>query len=171
MSFYPNGPHGGWVIDVENPGYGEVLVGAPYEILDRDWHQTLVGPEIGEFLTEVTARALGGEAGTWAPFLTTDAARAILPSLQEAALLAAAGTDRYERIFADGEGLPQEPLCSRCNEGTVFTPGAMPNEDCDRYGHTPFGYDASTRWANAQATHMSRRERWERRRALGLTNA
>lgn len=170
MSFYPNGPDSGWELDVPNPGYGEVLIYTPYEMLDRERHRVLVGPEIGDFLAEVTVRALGGEPTSVAPFLTEASARAILPSLQRAAILAAAGTDRYERTFSDETESPQGPLCTHCNEGTYFTPGAMPNKHCEEYGHTPYGYGAEVRWAAAQTLHTSRRERWERRRALGLTN-
>ena len=162
----------GMELYVDNPGYGELIVVAPahpYDgrpLVDQDWTLSLYGPEIGEFLSEVTGRALGADpqdsGGMRLPaFVTAAVARTLLPALQEAVLLAVAGTDRYDRTFPDQDEPPSRPLCVRCNLGTAFSPGALPSTWCDRYGHRPYGV-VTERWDTAQEIHQLHVERWQR---------
>src|SRR5438045_568686 len=110
MSWYPTN----WEIDVENPGYGELFLRAAHEDQDA-WEATFLGPQIGALLDAVTELALGLEpapgridALALPPMLTAAAARTILPALQHAAVLAAAGGDVFERTFPDPEEPPAE---------------------------------------------------------------
>jgi hypothetical protein len=164
----------GFDLYVDNPGYGEVIVLAvadPDEstpLVDQDWTLSLYGPEIGEFLTQVTGRALGTNptpsGGIRLPeFLTAAVARTLLPALQEAVVLAVAGTDRYERTFPDPGEHPPAPLCVHCNLGTYFTPGALRSAWCDEYGHRAYGV-STERWETAQEIHQIRAEAWQRDR-------
>lgn len=171
-------------IHVENPGYGQILLYAPAYtrelpplVVDEPWSRRLHGAEIGEFLTRLTARALGTEPGTppllsrrpvsavphWSvhlpPFMKPDIAKAVLPSFTQAVVLAASGTDRFERTFTDLDEPPREPFCVRCDLGTIFTPGAMTNGWCEQYGHTPYGHADGTSWEAATA-HYNRRRAW-----------
>lgn len=160
----------GWELDVPNPGYGELFVRAPRHpfrgeplVADEDWEAELYGPKVGEFLTQVTTHALTVEsvaapAGAMLPgFMSVQVARGLLPSLQEAVLLAVAGTDRHERTFRDADEGPARPLCVHCNEGTHFSPGALPCPWCEQHGHRAFGMNMR-RWENAQEVY--RLARW-----------
>lgn len=172
MSWSPDG----WAIDVDNPGYGEMIVAAPRHpfsgtpIVVEDWEKELKGPEIGSFLCQITSRAFDDQApapaaGEALPaFISPRAARTLLPALQQAVILATAGTDRYDRTFPDEDEAPAEPLCVRCQLGTFYTPGALPSEWCEQHGHTPFGMGSDTRWSTAQELYQIRRERWDRQR-------
>lgn len=168
-TWYPPGLE----VHVDNPGYGEIVVIAPTFIFDgrplvtTEWRRDLYGPKIGEFLTRVTHRALDTDVVAPDPnlpkFVTTTVARTLLPVLQQAAVLAAAGTDRYERTFPDPDVQPPAPLCLRCSLGTYFTPGAMQSDWCDEHGHSPFGM-ATRSWDRAQEMHGWAVGAWERAR-------
>lgn len=167
-TFFPDYPDvNGWMIDVPNPGYGEILVDSPHTGSADRWHTDLNGHEIGNFLAQVTRRALGHDGPTdmLPAILTADVAATILPALQQAAILATAGTDRYERTYRNDADPPAEPLCSNCDDGTIYAPRESNLSDwCARYGHHPFGHGPNARWAEAQALYEQRRARWEQRR-------
>jgi hypothetical protein len=93
------------------------------------------------------------------PFMKPHVARALLPVFQKAVVLAVGGSERYDRVLPDQDGSPQPPFCVRCDLGTFYTPGAMPNTWCEQYGHTPFGTADGTSWEAATA-HYERRRRW-----------
>lgn len=165
MSFFRDG----WQLHVDDPGYGRITVVAT-TVWDDDpdefWFRELHGPQIGEFLTAVTARALdvdldqGALPSFFGPDLFTPAAsRTLLPALQEAAILATAGTDRYERVYPDPDEGPQPPLCARCNLGTLFTTEELSSAWCEQHGHRPFGA-SFRRWETAQEIHNSDVARW-----------
>lgn len=171
-------PPSGWLIDVPNPGGGEMdLVDLAHPDPDKgpalvteDWEQTLTGPKIGAFLLAVTDRAFqsdtaapdaDGELPVW---LTPAAARTLLPALQQAVVYAVAGGERYDRTWPDEDEPPRAPYCVRCGQGTLYTPGALPSDWCDRHGHWPFGYRDGTTWDAAQRWHEMDVARWERRR-------
>lgn len=173
VTFFPPG----WHIDVPNPGYGEIFISALAEpfrgpaVTTDDWDQVLVGEEIGMFLTRVTQRAIGDATDAHDPgygrelpgFLTTTVAAGLLPALQQAVILAVAGTERYERIYPD-DGPPLEPLCVRCDQGTGFSPGPVAHPWCEQHGHEPFGWRAGHgSWDRAQAAYRQDTARWERR--------
>jgi hypothetical protein len=157
MSWYPNG----WEIYVDNPGYGEMTVRHD----ETDWHYNLVGEDVASFLTELTSLALGlpnASRRLLPPRMTEGMARELLPSLQRAVVLAAAATDRFERLFRDDDEPPQEPLCVRCNEGTGYSDVALPSKRCAEWGHVPFGMGAETKWDRAQSRYATQREMWDR---------
>lgn len=168
MIFYPDG----WELAVDNPGYGELLVRAltnPYDskpLVKEEWSREFRGPKVGEFLTAVTAQALGGTPGKVGyeelpRFLTAEVARNLLPALQSATLLALTGTDRYERIFpADRDHYPAAPLCVRCNLGSDYTSEPTTSEWCEQYGHTAFG--PYRKWETAQEAYQLELDRWKR---------
>jgi hypothetical protein len=169
-TFYP----AGWTLDVPKPGYGELFVFASRRpdvgppLVTDDWDTRLDGPEIGEFLTQVTARAAGQEpepgqtyGATLPPFVTQPVAQSLLPTLQRAVTLAVAGTDRYERIFPDPHSVPPVPYCISCNEGTSFDRRVLPSAWCDEFGHQAFGMGV-TNWSIAQTIHDLHLERWRR---------
>lgn len=168
MLFYP----GGWELAVDNPGYGELHVRAltdPYDaepLVKEEWRRELRGPKVGEFLTAVTAQALGGTPGKVGyedlpRFLTAAVARELLPALQSATLLALAGTDRYERTFpADRDHYPAAPLCVRCNLGSDYAGVPATSDWCEQYGHTAFG--TYPRWETAQEAYQLDLDRWKR---------
>jgi hypothetical protein len=169
MIFYPDG----WELAVDNPGFGELIVIADQELSPRlingQWRQELYGAAIGAFLDQVTNRALGlddGEhSGTPLPrFLSPELARAVLPALQKAVLLATAGTDRFEKTFPDPDEAPQKPICVRCNIGSPYTSEVATSEWCEQYGHRPFGASAS-RWEHAQEMYQLALDRWKRAEA------
>lgn len=170
-TWYPPGME----IYVDNPGYGELGVLAranPYDspaLVTEEWHQELYGPQIGEFLDRVTDRAIGTDQKrpgyiVLPKFLTEKVARNILPALQRATILATAGTDKFDRTYhQEPDEAPHAPLCVRCGLGTFYTPGAMPSQWCEQYGHKPYG-TATTRWDFAQEMHDLDYARWERAR-------
>ncbi len=163
----------GWVLDVPNPGYGELLVQAPRDpyrgapLVDEDWETTLNGAEVGEFLEGVTARALGpqpSEASRLPEFITAPAARALLPTLQKAVVEAVAGGDRFERTFLDPAEPPPRPRCVLCGEGSYDTAEQTVSSDwCDRYGHKAFGMGSETPWETALTRHQWLLRGWEAR--------
>jgi hypothetical protein len=172
MYFYPDG----WELAVDNPGFGELHVRAltsPYDaepLVDEEWRREFHGPKLGQFLTAVTAKALGDTPGKVGyeelpRFLTAEVARRMLPDLQSAVLLALAGTDRFERTFPDNdEHRPAEPLCVRCNLGSDYTSVPTSSDWCEQYGHRAFGI-ASDRWEFAQEMYQLDLQRWERAEA------
>lgn len=169
MIFYPDG----WELAVDNPGVGELIVIADEELnprlINREWRAELYGADIGAFLTQVTNRALelddSEHSGTPLPrFLSAEVARAVLPALQRAVLLATAGTDRFEKVFPDADEAPQKPICVRCNIGSPYTSEVATSEWCEQYGHRAFGASAS-RWEHAQEMYQLNRDRWEREQA------
>ncbi len=176
----------GWTLDVPNPGYGELVVEAPRHphtrpaLVVEDWLVQLDGPEIGVFLSQVTAVAcdlgdpdpLGGRLGTpergWRPgrplpsFVTPHVARRLLPALQQAVVYAVAGGERFERTFADADEPPDKPYCVNCGEGSPYAPGASTSAWCEQHGHHAYGMGAKRRWDIAQQEYRWRREQWER---------
>lgn len=163
----------GLALDVPNPGYGELRLEAsahPFRgepLVDQDWQSTLTGPQLGEFLTQVTERAFHPEPASGPPgpalpdFVTPAVARAMLPALQQAVLEAVAGGDRFARVFLDN-GRPVQPYCVNCGAGSRSTiPGQLPCQWCDQHGHTPFGEGAEVSWSTAQRLHAARMKRWE----------
>lgn len=171
MIFYPDG----WELAVDNPGYGELLIRTltnPYDskpLVKQEWSREFRGPKLGQFLTAVTAQALGGTPGKVGyeelpRFLTAEVARQLLPALQSAVLLALAGTDRYERTFPDEGERPATPLCVRCNLGSDYTSSEGTTSPwCEQYGHTAFG--TYPRWDTAQEAYQLDLDRWEREQA------
>jgi hypothetical protein len=167
MLFYPTG----WELAVDNPGYGELIVIASQSVfgLDEDWECALYGAAIGEFLDRVTSRALsldqdGPRRTLLPPFVTVDVARALLPALQRAVVLATAGTDRYERVFPDSQEPPAEPLCARCHLGTPYASTPTTSDWCAQYGHRPFG-SLTDQWDFAQERYRLDKSRWARQQA------
>ena len=169
----------GWELDVDNPGYGELTIAAltdPHDrepLVTQEWRRELNGPNLGAFLAAVTAQALGGTPGAFGfdnlpRFLTAAVARELLPALQAAALLALAGTDRYERVYPDGER-PAEPLCARCHTGSDYTTVASMSSWCAEHGHRPFGTRLT--WDEAQSMYRWDLERWERAQARAREQA
>ena len=168
MIFYPDG----WEIAVDNPGFGELSIRALTHSYDREplvkeeWSREFYGPKVGEFLTAVTAQALGDTPGKVGyeelpRFLTAEVARDLLPALQHAVLLALAGGDRFERIFPDREEQPPKPLCARCNLGSFYTSVPTTSQWCEQHGHRAFGISAS-RWEHAQEMYQLDLDRWKR---------
>lgn len=163
-----------WEIAVDNPGYGQVYVANR----PRQWETDLAGDQVGTWLRQLTTRALAQDTAAGLAtyvdvaratldlpaFIGPPEARLLLPSFQLATVLAAAGSDRFDRIFVDAEDGPHRPLCARCDEGTFFTPGALPSEWCDRHGHHPFGMHDGARWEGANADYERRYAAWQRQR-------
>lgn len=150
-------------IHVENPGYGELYLASNDQ---EGGGRTLAGDQLGRLLTAFTHYALTGarpetDANLIPANVTLDEARETLTVVQQAVILASAGTDRFERIYPDGEASPAPPLCESCSHGTDFSAVETHSEWCDEYGHTPFGFPAVTSWEQAQAWHKDRSDRWE----------
>lgn len=168
-SWFPDG----FELHVENPGHGTMLILGDH----GDWETELTGAELGQFLADVTARALGTEDqeaehnADWKssapPFITAAAARRLLPSLQRAVILAGSGTDKFERLFVDPEDKPPAPLCAQCWEGSYYSGYPLGSSSCDQYGHTPFGFGDRTKWETAQQRAENGRQWWDTRRRLG----
>ncbi|MCK6210545.1 hypothetical protein KZX45_08315 [Georgenia sp. EYE_87] len=150
-------------IMLDDPGYGTLEI----DHEGTEWHVRLAGEQLGRFLAAITACALGTAVGDegrsllpW--FLTAADARELLPALQQAAIAAAAGSDKLERLYPDAGAPPQGPICVRCGAGFFTYPetgifcGA-----CLRLGHKPFGTDAS--WERAQQTYEAERTYWRHR--------
>ena len=166
MLWYPEG----FEIIVDNPGYGQVFIRGDH----GEWERDLAGGDVGAFLTQLTARALGtaprDQASSLVPaFITAAAARELLPAVQHAVILAGSGTDKYERLFPEDDAGPTEPLCERCLEGSVFSGNPLDSAWCQKYGHTPFGEREGTTWQAAQESYNWHRERWERLRRREAT--
>lgn len=131
MSFYPT-PE--FEFSVDGPGYGYVYVCG----YGWDWRR-IGGPDLGRFLAAVTELALGvAQAGVvLPPEMRQDDAAAVLPALQRAVLLAAAGTDRFDILTGAGDAPGQ--LCVYCDEGTDYTRPGRVSTWCEEHGHAPFG--------------------------------
>lgn len=119
------------------------------------------GEQIAALLDQVTHLALAAAGSppvtirstTGRSFTVTRAeAVELLPMLQRAAVLATAGTDRYERVWNDDDTL-NPPLCVRCNQGSHFHHAVTISLACNEYGHTPFG--TTRTWDQAQQHHIS----------------
>lgn len=104
------------------------------------------------------AREAVGDAATTPlpPFLSVRDARLLLPVLTRATLAAAAGTDRYERLYPDPEDAPAAPLCLRCGLGSIFTGEVSLNMWCEEHGHRPFGEPSGTTWEAATKRYAER---------------
>jgi hypothetical protein len=181
ISFHPSD---GLAVYVEDPGYGYLAVELRGRVGDRDdegW-RILEGPAIGAALRAVTALALD-DVEEWRVVdvpgigrLSRAEARILLRPLAEAAVYAAAGGERAERILDEPEphvagdppDYPREPLCATCNEGSPYRtgPAAAALAWCGEHGHTVYGVDSDRRltWAAAQARHARDLEAYERRR-------
>lgn len=161
MLWYPEG----FEIAVDNPGYGQVSIRGDH----GEWSQDLAGGDVGAFLAQLTARALGtapgGEEASLLPaFITTATARELLPAVQQAVILAGAGTDKYERLFPDPDEGPPAPLCAKCWEGSYFSGYPLGSTSCQEYGHHPFGVREGLSWEAARESYNWHRARWERHR-------
>lgn len=157
----------GFEVTVDNPGHGTAHITATSENgygSTGEWQKALAGHEVGDFLAAVTARALGTDSERTRRILPSlmTAARAgqLLPALQAAVVLAAAGTDRAERIYPDDGAPPTEPLCIHCNEGSPYHQVVIISEHCAEYGHRAFGkHDAD--WDREQERYARDRRWWD----------
>lgn len=153
-------------IDVSDPGYGYLKV-FRYDDDRGDLELTLGGPQMWQALESLTQLVcnvdppyLGDVDGLWP--MTVELARRMLPRFQTAVLYAAAGSDVAERLTDEDEA--NHILCSRCHEGSVYSSHTTVSEDCQQYGHQPFGYAGD--WDQAQE-HAARERQWaETRRRL-----
>lgn len=150
------------LIDVEAPGHGYLTA----ELADSDDDpgsggvRLVEGPELGAMLRSLTALALAasGDAlgqvdGLWV--MTAAQARAVLPAMQSAVVLAAAGTERYERVLELADPVqPLAPICVHCEEFHGYADrNPSPNPWCGEHGHDPFGEQPPKRgdgWLAAQ---------------------
>lgn len=182
-------------IDVDDPGYGylwlrlvEYRAMQYFGLEDEGWQVDLAGAQLGDWLHELTTRALcttGEYDSSWdirealgrrrsdqvPHWVTSHVARSILPAFQAAVLLAAAGTDRHERILVDREnGEPlAEPICVRCDVGRIWAGAVATSTWCEQHGHTPFGMITTVwetprplTWQAARERHQAQRDRWRR---------
>lgn len=158
----------GLQVHVDEPGVGRLTIlapGAPYdgaEHVAQDWACSYYGEELGELLTRITTRALGltpvGGQLYLPDWMTTEqTARVLLPVLQRAVVLAAAGTDRYERTFTNPAEEPLGPLCTRCGHGP-WNP-KFTSSECEVRGHHAYGR-ATGDWSTAEHIHMMRTDSW-----------
>ena len=57
----------GWILDVDNPGFGQLAIYAPAypltepAVVTQDWAFTLYGPHIGAFLDAMLPKAAAGD--------------------------------------------------------------------------------------------------------------
>lgn len=150
-------------IDVGDPGYGYLVVEFHSDDPDR-WgknHEcTLRGRKMWQALESLTqlvcnvdGESRGDVDGLWpmSILLASD----MLPRFQAAVLYAAAGSDVAERLTDDDEA--NHVLCSRCNEGSVYSGHTTVSEDCQQHGHQPFGYAGN--WDQAQE-YAARERQW-----------
>lgn len=162
-------------IDVDDPGHGRLSIHYTDQDLEH-WGRDLAGPELGRLLDGVTALALGQDptdlsGRAWPRWLTgPDLAGRLLRPLQMAVLLAAAGTDRCERVVSRPEDAPADPLCVNCHQGSVYHQEVVLSERCAEYGHTPFGHQRHHTWDTAAEQH-ERDTRWHQRRATRTPSA
>lgn len=178
-------------IAVDDPGYGYLYIRALGDDLGLgDWSTTLAGEQLGAWLTVLTARALcttgeydsrfrieeRGEARgrdgvpSW---VTSAIARDLLPAFQSAVLLAAAGTEKHERILVDEDDRPPEVICARCDVASPYAEADATSAWCDEHGHRPFGYVYDL-WDGALGSREVKVSSWEFRRrmaASGLSGA
>lgn len=171
-SYFP----GEWEIYVENPGYGEVMIRAPHGMgFEATWR----GEQLGRALVEVTTLALTEVAlpmleerrRLLPQWFTTGMAHQVLPALQRAVVQAAAGTDRYERVFTETDEKPAEPLCVHCNHGTYSSSEETRSAWCEEYGHAAFGFDPDLSWEGAQESHRHAVDGWEFRQRMTAIRA
>lgn len=145
----PDG-HGQIELAVDDPGHG-YLHARVYGGASTD--MTLVaGARMAEMLADITAAVLSDESSAWVRglgLLTAEQCRALLPVAQEAITLAVGGTDRYERVYVDQEGVGKlPPLCVNCNEGSGFSGMVTISSQCVEYGHHPYGAGPDARWVD-----------------------
>ncbi len=179
MSWYPGHDTAeGWEISVDNPGHGTLWIRTLGEDLP-EWESDLRGAELTSFLAALTALVLDESAalalgstptGGLPRFMNATRARRLLPAFQKAVLLAAAGSDRYERLAPDEDDAPAEPLCVNCHKGSPYAATETWSEWCQTYGHTPFGQNGG-RWDLAVELHAHAVDRWKRMRALLASDA
>jgi hypothetical protein len=158
-------------IGVPNPGCGELQLAADSHDPERPWERTLVGEQVGRFLTQLTALALTGQCpeprtGLLPRDMTRDQAAVMLPKAQEAVVLAVAATERTERVFPGWVESPAAPICVNCSEGSVYAGYEAVSAWCTRYGHSPFGWPTGTTWQQALDRHTERVARWQRAQDL-----
>jgi hypothetical protein len=182
-------------IAVDDPGYGylwmrlvELRAMQYFGLEDEGWVIDLAGAQLGDWLHELTARALcvtGEYDSSWEirdalgrrrsdqvpHWVTSHVARSILPAFQAAVLLAAAGTDRQERILVDHEDgePPAAPICVRCDVDRIWAGAVATSTYCVEHGHAPFGMVATVwgsprplTWQAALERNQARRDRWRR---------
>ncbi|WP_432990960.1 hypothetical protein [Dactylosporangium sp. CA-233914] len=173
VSWYPQ--H--WELDVDNPRYGELVLRAVHED-QNEWEATFPGPQIGALLEAVTELALGLEpapgrvgAESLPPMLTAAAARTLLPALQRAVVLAAAGTDIFQRTFPDPDEPPAKPFCHRCGTGSAIGGVATISPACDDAGHHAYGTRPEASWEHVHELHTQQRQRWDRERETARFDA
>lgn len=152
--WYPGMPEPTFEIDVDDPGYGRFWI-RRLDVGERDVVD-VVGEQLGQLLDAVTDAVLDDTAPRlpWRLArleLTTDEARLLLRPLQQAVLLAGAGTERYERHYVDPDDRPAEPLCVHCNLGSPYSGAVTISERCNEFGHVPYGEHPGARWP----THAS----------------
>lgn len=153
---------GNYEIAVADPGYGRLYV---HRYDEPTWHKELDGALLGRFLTALTDRALGNESTSrlLPKDITVGIARQLLPLIQHAIIVAAAGQSRYERLYPDKNASPGGPLCAICGSGSGTYPDTeMISGYCVEYGHTPFGTTES--WDQALKRYQRERADWERTR-------
>lgn len=146
---------------VDNPGYGEIIVRG---FADDGDTLSRTGAQLGQLVEMTTQRAFGvePEARPVLPAaITAVQAAELLPSVQRAVLLAAAGTDRYGRTDGEAGQAPADVLCVDCAQGSDFHHAVTISERRSEYGHTPFGYLTGTTWEQAQTLAAAARRRWE----------
>ncbi len=184
--WYPtvDGVESAFEVSVDDPGHGVVHVRAIGDQLGlAGWETTLSGGQLGGWLTELTTRALcvSGEyesrfrieerpvrrdgPPSWA---TTAVARDLLPAFQSAVLLAAAGTEKHERVMVDDEFEPPEVMCARCDVASPYANADATSAYCAEHGHRPFGYLWRS-WDDAVEARGREVATWEfRRRMAGI---
>lgn len=180
---------------VDDPGYGYLwmrlveLRALQYVGLDDEgWEIALAGAQLGEWLRELTTRALcvtGEYDSSWGirdrlghrrrdqvpHWVTSHVARSLLPAFQKAVLLATAGTDRFEQTCVDEDDAPQPPICVRCDVDRIWASAVATSVYCDEHGHTPFGMVGRAggvvrpiSWETALECRADERARWDRER-------
>ena len=167
----------GWALDVPNPGYGELILEASLQpfrgvpLVREDWTRTLNGPQLGEFLAAVTARALQVDA---APPAQRRAARLrdARRRGRRAAGAAAGGPAGGGGHRAVRAGVRRRVRAAAAAvlrhlwRGHRLQSRRAAVAVVRQHGHQPFGMGSSTRWDSAQELHQSRRQRWERQQEL-----
>ncbi|WP_182112870.1 hypothetical protein [Actinotalea sp. JY-7876] len=154
MCWYP-GDGERFEISVDDPGDGRLHMRRLRGDDDADYEWiALAGGHLGVLAREVLTAVIEDRAPVL-PYplsrlqLTRDDARLIAASVQQAVLLAAAGTDRYDRIHVDPDDSPAEALCSSCSLGSPYTGAVTISERCLEHGHQPFGERSGVSWADA----------------------
>ncbi len=152
------------LIDVDDPGHGYLTA----ELADSgdgpgSGLRVVEGRELGEMLRSLTELALSCDvdavaqvAGLWV--MTAVQARSVLPAMQSAVVLAAAGTERYERLLERLDPVQAlAPICAHCEEFHSFADrNPSPSPWCAEHGHDPFGEQpprSGNGWVAAQQRH------------------